>query len=84
MNQPVHTGLQLNEGAEGAYAHDFAGQHRAHGIFLLNVVPGTRLQLLVAKGDAVALTIQGEDLDLDLFIGSEHFAWNNRAVPAQV
>src|SRR3989449_6544405 len=66
VEQPVHAGLQLHERAEVGEADDLPGDPRAHGVALRDRGPRIGLDLLEPERDALVLTVEVQDLSLEL------------------
>ncbi len=61
VDQPLHTGLQLDEGAVGNQIDDAAFDFGVHRVFLVNGVPGVGELLLEAKAHPLLFAIDVED-----------------------
>ncbi len=84
VDQPLDAFGQLDEGAVGLQAHDPAAHDRADRVLDLDVVPGIRLELLEAQGDALALAVEVQHLDAHHLADLEHLARVPDAAPAHV
>jgi len=66
VDEPLDARLELDESAVIRDAGDFALDYRTLGIAVCDPLPGERLELLETQGDALPVTIELQDLDLDL------------------
>src|ERR1022692_2100737 len=66
VDQSVDSVFDFDEGAEVGQVADFAFHHRAHREFLMQTLPGIRLQLLQAQADAALLRIYVQHYGLNL------------------
>src|SRR5258708_20501110 len=66
VHQPLNALLQLNKRAVVGHAEHPATYPGANGIALDGVEPGIRRELLEAQGNTLLITIELENLDLDL------------------
>jgi hypothetical protein len=76
--------LELHERAVVGEAHDLALDAHAHRVLQRGRRPGIGLELLVAQGDALAVAVELQDLDLDLVPDVQHFARVVDAAPGHV
>jgi hypothetical protein len=84
VDEPLEAVLDLHEGAVGHHVDDLAGHARADRVLELHVVPRAREQLLEAEGDALALAVDLQDLDLDLLVDLDHLGRVADATPGHV
>ena len=84
VNETLDTGFELNEGAVGNEASNFATDLEIHRIFLGDFVPWVFRHLFEAEGDAEALFIDLENENFDLLTGLEHFGRVTEATPSHI
>src|SRR5438445_3948761 len=84
VDEPFHTGLELDEGPVVGEAHDLALGLGAGGIGLLDALPRIRRLLLVAQRHPAGLAIEVEHHDLDLIADLEDLRGMAHPPPAHV
>lgn len=84
MAQTIDARLKLDEGTEGTDANHFAGYDAANRVLLDYIIPRFGLQGFEAQLDALALTVEGYDLDFDFLIDLQDIGGGSGAAPAQI
>jgi hypothetical protein len=84
VDQALDARLQLHEGAVAHHVDDLAGDARADGVLLGDLLPGVGRQLLQAQGDLAALLVDVEDHHLDPVVDAQPLARVLQALPAHV
>ena len=84
MDQPLDTGLELDEGAVVGNVRHPAGKPRADGIFEIDTFPRIRLELLHAEGNSLGLGVVSDDLNLNGLADGQGFARMIDAPPRDI
>ena len=84
MHQPFDARLELYERAVVHDVDDFALDAQIGRVCFGGLLPRTRLELLEAQGDLLALAVDVEDLDFDFLIDRDALAGMVDAVPTHV
>ena len=84
VHQPFNAGFELHKRAVVHDVDHLALQAAFDRIAILDLLPGVRLELLVAQGNLLFGKIDVEDFDLDFVVDVKHFGRMSDSIPTQV